>query len=612
MIGLAAAAALTVAVAAMPVAATAAGWERFEIILWHDHGPAALHAASRLGVTAGRALGLRHDPPEPSLTSALAVAAAWPRAAGLGFYVENIGTDFYAAYHRWRPDRPLTWAFDLARARHAADPTDPAAFIRDPGLSDPAALARVTARLAAHARALGSAPLYYDLGDETGIADLTAAWDFDLSPMSLAAMRDWLRGQYGTLAALNAEWGTGFAAWDAVRPLPTDRALEVADGNFAAWWDFKDWMDEAFARAVRAGTQAVHAGDGHARAGLEGAQVPGWGGYDYTRLARAVDVMEITDQEQARAIAQAMNPALITLVTLSGSDAPARRALWRAVLGGARGAILWDPDGQIVGADGAPGPDGRALASLFAELAGPVGAALLASTPHLDPVGNLYSPGSFRVQWLLDRQRDAAMGLRWTDRTSETELADNPWRAATRQTAEGLAHLGLSPRWLSPEMLAQGGLSGLRALFLPHALALSDAELAAIRAFAAQGGLVLADDVAGAFDGHGHRRAAPPLSGIATPPPAAGAALEARLAAAGVTPFARLDGPADATLTLRQAGGALLLAIRRDADETPAPVTLALPAAMRVTDLRTGVAQRTARLTLTPDPVTPTLLRLEP
>src|SRR5208283_2395019 len=89
------------------------------------------------------------------------------RAAGLLPYVENIATDFYAAYHRWRPDRPVTFAFDQVQARHRADPSDLSVFAREPSLSDPTALARVGARLAAHARALGAEPLYYSLGDET-------------------------------------------------------------------------------------------------------------------------------------------------------------------------------------------------------------------------------------------------------------------------------------------------------------------------------------------------------------------------------------------------------------------------------------------------------------
>ncbi len=53
-------------------------------------------------------------------------------------------------------------------------------------------------------------PLYYNLGDEPGIADLSAFWDFDLSEQSLAAMRDWLKQRYGSLTALNQQWGSEF------------------------------------------------------------------------------------------------------------------------------------------------------------------------------------------------------------------------------------------------------------------------------------------------------------------------------------------------------------------------------------------------------------------
>ena len=600
-------------------AAVAAAWDRYEIILWHNHGPAALAEAHRLGVTAALMFGVRDDQPAAAVAADLNRRAAPLRAAGLGLYVENIATDFYAAYHRWQPGRALTWRFDAAHARHQADKTDLAAFIRLPSLSDPAAFAPIAARLRAHVRALGSAPLYYDLGDETGIADLTAAWDFDLAPVSLAAMRNWLRGQYASLAALNAEWGTDFAAWDDVRPMLTDAALARTDGNFAAWADFKAWMDTAYARAIRAGTDAVHAADPAARAGLEGAQVPGWGGYDYTRLAGAVDVLEVTAAESAQAIAQALNPALITLTTTSGADARARHDVWRAILAGSRGVVLWDPDGDIARPDGTPGPNGQAMAGLFADLAGPIGQRLLAAVPQTDPVAILYSPASFRTRWILDRQTDAAAGQDWSRRVSETELDDTAWRVAMRQAAEGLAHLFLQPRWLSPAMLESGALQrdGIRALVLPHALALSDAELAAIARFAAAGGLVLADTPPGGYDSHSRRRAAPWLTGVTLLPGLPRAELGRRLAAAGVMPrftLTRPDGtPAtDVTLRVLRAGQATMLAAQRDfpasgdaAQGETLVVTPDRPAHLR--DLRHAPGSPpVTRVTL--DAVTPALL----
>jgi hypothetical protein len=69
-------------------------------------------------------------------------------------------------------------------------------------------------------------PLYYSLGDETGIGDLSAFWDFDFSDFSLAAMREWLKSEYHSLAALNRQWGTAFQGWDEVVPMTTAEAMK--------------------------------------------------------------------------------------------------------------------------------------------------------------------------------------------------------------------------------------------------------------------------------------------------------------------------------------------------------------------------------------------------
>jgi hypothetical protein len=612
---------LALLLALLPGAA-AAGWDRFEIILWHDHGPAALAGARRLGVTAGMLLGLRG----PVDAARLRARAAALRAVGLGCYVENIATDFYAAYHRWQPGRPVSWQFDQVRALHRRDPADPAAWVRVPSLSDPVWLARIAARLRAHVAALAAfRPLYYSLGDETGIADLSAAWDFDQSPASLAGFRTWLRGQYGALATLNAEWGSHFARWDDVAPMLTDAAIARHDDNFAAWSDFKAWMDTAFAQALAAGTAAVHAADPAARAGIEGAQIPGWGGYDYTRLAFAVDIMEIYDFAENIAIAAALNPDLVLLIASAGDTTPAaRHLLWQAALRGVRGLILWDPKGRIIGADGTPGPRGIALAPVLAALRGAAGTRLVASRAISGPVGILYSPASERMSWLLDRRAEAARGLPgWTTRDAAAELADTAPRAARRQAAQALAHRAVTPRWLTPATLAAGRLraSGLKVLLLPQALALSDAEVVAIRAFAAEGGMVLADAPPGAFDAHGRRRPAPPLDDAVRPLRRFdAAALDAALNDAGVAaPFTltRPDGTAvrDVAIRLRRDGATMLLGLLRDLPEAGAApaedVVLTLPQPLLVRDLLADAPpHRTARLVLRLDPATPALLAL--
>lgn len=611
-----AALAASAAGAASPARAADPRWDEYQLIMWQGQPAAALPGLQHLGFTGIKITG---NGGRVNLKELAEI-----RASGLPYYLENIATDFYASYHRYTPDQPVTWRFDRDRARRHADPADVSVFVREPGLSDPQAVAAVQARLAALVRERAADhPLFYNLGDESGIADLAAPWDYDLAPSSLAAFRAWLRRGYGTLDALNAQWGTAYKDWDAVQPELTDAAMRRTDGNFSAWSDFKAFMDGAFADAVRAGTDAVHRADPAGLAALEGAQVPGWGGYDYGRLAPAVDVLEIYDTGNALELAHAFNPALLPLGTAFSTGPREVYRAWRELLRGSRGMVVWDGDGDVVTPDGAPGPRGRFLQGLTSALRG-VAPALLTATPRPSPVAVLYSQESFRLRWLLDQQ---PKGSAWSNRDSERENDDNPWRAARRQAAANLTGLGLQPRWLTAETLAGGALhdAGLRVLMLPHAIALGEAELVEIRAFAARGGTVLADTEPGVFDGHGRRRAGLPLAGVASMPQAvrpdgdgAGpAGLLQVLQGAGVTPpFAVLgpDGaPADGVdVRVWDDGGVTILALQAARPwGAPPRVTVRLPAPALVRDMRRGGnAMRANTLDVALDGIEPSMFVL--
>lgn len=617
------------------------GWRDYQVIMWQTQPPARLAGLARLGVTAGLVLGTRGP-----LDIARARREIAPfLALNLRWYIENIATDFYAAYHRWHPHRPVNWLFEQVKRLYRRNPSNLAAFIRTPSLSDPRWLRRIARRLRQHVRVYGRyRPLFYNLADEAGIADLAAAWDFDFSPSSLAGMRLWLKRQYGTLAALNREWGTNFASWGEVMPMTTDEALRRTDGNFAAWEDFKAWMDTAFARAVRTGSDALHAADPRARSGLEGAQMPGWGGYDYGLLAPAVDVMEIYDHGSDIAIARGLNPRLIILNTSPLADPRDLRAVWHHLLEGARGLILWDPDNAFVDDAGAPTQRGRVLAGLVGTLRSGLAAQLIASARQKSAVAILYSQASYRLEWLLDRRRG---GGAWADRTSATEWADdNAVRAATQRAVALLRHLGIEPRWLTRAAIDAGALrrDGIRLLVLPHTIALSPREAARIRAFAARGGMVAADAQPGLFDNHGRRLPHPLLAPLSRPSlsrylgrlvimpelqrdaapgdPAPLAAMARRLKKAEVPlPFTlRLaDGAAAGNVEAFRwrNGGVSLLAFQRDpraaGPEAEEDVTVRLPRAYYAYDIsRPGAPIRADRLVLHLDRVAPEIVALAP
>jgi hypothetical protein len=592
--------ALFVLAALLGAAAPARAWNDYQIIQWQPRGQPAYLALKQIGVTGAMVMADRDGTGTP-----VERRQAPLLATGLSWYVENIATDFYSAYHHWFRDRPVNWRFTEAQRRFQQYPDDATVFRRDPSFADPVWQKRIRDRLIATVRAEQQyRPLYYDLGDETGIADLTAFFDFDLSPGSLDGMRVWLREMYGTLDALNAEWGTHFARWDDVHPQTTRQAMWRGDDNFAAWADFKAWMDVAFARALRMGTDAVHEAEPSALAAIEGVQIPGWGGYDYSLLVHAVDVMEADDLP----LAHALNPRLILLSTMFHGGPRDIHGVWRDLLAGSRGLVLWDPRNEIVRDDGTLGERGPAIAPTLAELRGGIGALLVASESQFDPVAIFYSPASFRTQWMLERR---PQGDAWMTRQSETELESNAARDAMWAYESAIMHLGLQPVYVSSlDDLPQ---RGMKALILPHAIALSAQDARAVRAFAAAGGVVIADVRPGVFDRHSRREPRPLLDAglLRMIPPA-----DLTAASLGVAPRFAITAPErDVTIHVFRHGDDTIVGVQRDfaPDAMDETVTLTLPAPARVYDLRKKQALgRTERVTLVLDAVTPALVSVTP
>jgi Beta-galactosidase len=618
----------SIMVAAAPAASKIAGkpWRQFQIIMWQQKTQQQYEALRALGVTAAK---VQADRNGETLASA-ARNAAPIISAGLRIFVENIATDFYSAYHRWTPDKPVNWKFLALKQSLKEDPRDRDVFLRDPSLSDPVWLASIQRRLAQTVRSYAAyRPLYFNLADEGGIADLSAAWDFDYSAPSLSGMRDWLRLQYGSLAALNREWGTSFDNWSDVVPLTTTQAMARTDGNYASWSDFKEWMDVAYARAVAAGSQAVHQAEPWARSAIEGAQEPGWGGYDYSRLATAVDVMEIYDAADNVEIARSFHPDLTLLTTMFDWSRPdSLHRAWRELLRGTSGMVLWDDQNRYVTPDGQPGSFEPTAKEFFAGARSGLGRTLLDSHVRWDAIAVLYSPASFRIQWILDHRN---LGSDWVQRTAEDEDQDNAERAARHRTLRLLGLLGFTPRFVSEQQIVNGTLRGYKMLALPQALALSPAAANAIRRFVENGGAVVADGDTGQFDSHGRRLDYALLSGMfdtANPrvvrlsqdKARATDQLNSVLRASGLKPVAKVEDASggtvpDVTQYVRSDGSATIVSLLADpaADGSVrhVPVELVLRDDAYIYDVRSGaLLGRESRLPLDVISHSPTVVAL--
>ena len=478
------------------------GWKDYVIMMWQPYPVKLIPELKQVGVDGG------------TYSSRDVTLPKFLIDTNTRWYSESLATDYYSTYHIWRPDRPYDWTMDQARALYKKDPGSLAAFKRHPSFEDPYWVKLVHDRGVATGKRLAPyRPYFYSLADESGIATLESQWDFDFSDMSLAPMRRWLKMQYGSLGALNSEWGTQFTDWNLVMPETTNQAMQRPGDNFAQWADFKTWMDITYADALKMGADAIREGDPHAYVGVGGSQMPGWGGYDYARMTKALTLMEPYDIGRSVDVAHSLNPRIVLLSTGFGSSPNEEHRVWYELLHGERGLIVWDEKHAYVQPDGTAGPGGVAVGKYYNEIRDGEGALILNSRAVNNAIAVHYSQPSMRTQWMLERRPD---GAAWMTREASYERTHNNFMRLRLSWCEMIEDQGLQPHFVSYMQLPKGALlkGGFHVLVLPESSSLSLAEAAAIRSFIAEGGIAISDGVPGTYDQHSRKLDKSPLADL--------------------------------------------------------------------------------------------------
>lgn len=286
-------------------------------------------------------------------------------------------------------------------------------------------------------------------------------------------------------------------------PLTTDQAIKKSDNNFSAWSDFKEWMDICYANALKMGTNAIHSVDPEAYVGVGGGQMPGWGGYDYSRITQALTAIEPYDIGNNIEIIRSLNPRMPVLTTAFAHGRWERHRVWYELLHGNRGLILWDDKSEYLDKKGNLEERGREAESYYNEIRNGLGALLIASTRQADPIAIHYSQPSLRVEWLLESKR---RGGDWI-RSPKAERTENEFMRLRESWCRLIEDTGLQYNFVSYGQVEQYELlrGGYRVLILPRSSAMSAAEAKAIHEFVAQGGTAIAEGDPGQFDEHDRR-----------------------------------------------------------------------------------------------------------
>jgi len=477
-------------------------WWDYQIIMWQRHTNDQFAALKTLGISGGQSVARNKSIPDFLFSN------------DLRWYAENIATDFYSEYHRYFPDRTNSWKFLEARDQYKKDRTSKEPLKRRPSLTDQLWLTRIRERLIESAKYYSPyRPFFYSLGDEAGIANLAAFWDFDFSDESIVPMRRWLRERYGSLKQLNAQWDTNFTTWDSVMPPTTDEAMKRPGENFSAWSDFKEWMDICFANALKMGRDAIQSVDPHAYIGIGGGQMPGWGGYDYSRITKALNAIEPYDIGNNIEIIRSLNPRMAVLTTSFARGPWEKHRVWYELLHGNRGLIIWDDKSAFIGPGTTIGERGREVEAYYRELREGIASLLVNSERTADPIAIHYSQPSMRIEWMLTQR---PKGESWVTRNSSTEYRDSEFLRLRESFCRLIEDHGLQYNFVSYDQVEQGELAraGYRVLLLPRSTALSASEAQAMRSFVAQGGTLIAEGQPGVFDERCKRLPKPQLEDV--------------------------------------------------------------------------------------------------
>ncbi len=469
------------------------GWKDYVIMMWQPYPANFLPDLKKLGIDGGQYSGRSLAAPDFLIDN------------NMRWYSESFAPGYYSAYHRWRVDRPVGWSFIRAKKLYQEDPNNLAAFKRHPSFEDPYWTRLVHDRGVATAkRNAPYRPYFYSLSDESGIAELEAQWDFDFSDMSLVPMRRWLKTQYGSLGALNREWETNFTDWNLVMPLTTNQAMQKPGDNFSQWADFKTWMDISYANALKMGADAIREGDPRAYVAVGGGQMPGWGGYDYARIARSLTAIEPYDIGRSVDVVHSLNPEMVLLSTGFASGPWEKHRVWYELLHGERGLIIWSENQNYLEKNGQPSAIGKGAGEYYNEIRNGEGALIINSHPVNNRIAIHYSQPSMRTQWMLERRPD---GAAWMTRAPSYERSNNNFMRVRESWCNLIQDEGLQYNFVSYDQIPQGELlkRGYHVLILPESSSLSQAEANAIREFIAAGGIAIADGVPGTYDEHSRK-----------------------------------------------------------------------------------------------------------
>ena len=342
----------------------------------------------------------------------------------------------------------------------------------------------------------------------------------DTSEPGMKAWQEWLRAEYkGDIAALNREWNSQFAKFEEItqttgqmnKDLKGDpfESAALTDGNFARWMDRRVFANQNYANLILDGyTRRARKTDPDARIGLSGT-------FGFHNFGMDYDVWLKKSGFWVPYAAPRGGDGLVMDLIRSNRPEDYMYSYWVGYNNGTQLPLIWDMVFKGANAvwwfqmsgDGTYGWLGRndvpyavrqtMIDQAILPLRQGLGDLLIRLKALSDPIAFYYSP-----------QVALASGTSFIPEAKGPGIGNKEFAAADSSAAGAIDLIRDNQReflYLTKKRVLDGDLKklGTKLLFLPMVQPLGDEDVAALRAFAESGGIVVADLRPGVLSGRG-------------------------------------------------------------------------------------------------------------
>ena len=350
-------------------------------------------------------------------------------------------------------------------------------------------------------------PALYEMQDEPELQTTPAIEERRNSPEDMARFQQLLRGEYGTLDALNVAWGKQYRAWHEV-----ERFLwhEVDDANWAPWFDSRRDLDLKFLHGFVPNAAAIRETDPAAPQSINPRSLCTFGGVDLRALTRNLSAMSLYTDFCALPpmgyvhLGSRWANVVQSYIGYTWPSAPGKDRITReafdAVRNGAK-QIGWfaplhserPPRGRFsyLSPDLTLNEKGRIIARVNEQLLAGPGPLAAITQPHSDGIF-VYYPRTVAYAFtraFMERQLDE------NPRLNRAELrGSGPWRKQLPCSfVPPLRALGYQFEFGDERDLTLERLETTKAVLLSHVVCLGEQKLQLLRQFVERGGCVIAE-----------------------------------------------------------------------------------------------------------------------